>query len=228
MTRKQAPCGRLIENLGKNPAVNLDYLFRGHGNPAKPEANAMPIFKRVLEGSPADAEEAATGDWQSLATRHYRPSRYWLRVQGDEPITKSLEQGVVAGDMILMETDRTAFPKPGNFVRQLCGVRFKKGILKLALVDCHPADRDTGAACIEAETFDLERKPEEFIRQYVIRHQPGRDPTVTTQRLVVPESGKPRHETFDDHDPNLPDIKFSQIVCMAVLVLRQPSPFWKE
>jgi len=53
-------------------------------------------------------------------------------------------------------------------------------------------------------------------------------PTVTTQRLVVPTSGKPRHGTFDDLEPRLSRIEFSQIICMCVHFLRQVSPFWKE
>lgn len=229
MKGQQAPSGRLLENLAKHPDVNLEWLFRGIGEPlGRASSIGMPVFTKLLAGSPSDQQKATMGDWQSLATRHYRASRYWLRVQGDEPITRAAEQGVVAGDMILMETERTAFPKSGRFVQQLCGVRFKKGILKLALVDCYPADRDTGPACIEADTFDLDRKPEESVRQYVIRHQPGRKPTVTTQEMVLSESGKPRRKTSDDLEPRLPRIKFSQIVCMCVLVLRQPSPFWKE
>jgi SOS-response transcriptional repressor LexA len=225
MAGDQAPSGKLLENLAKHPDVNLEWLFRGEGSPLVHDPVSMPVFKRLLDGSPTDAEDMLVEYRQSLAPRHYRPSRYWLRVQGDEPITGSPEEGVVAGDMILMETDRDAFRGPG-FVQQLCGVKFGEGQVKLAMVDCYEADPDTGPACIVADTFDLDVKPEQMVRQYLIQHQPGRKPTVTTHEMVASESGKPRHKTSEDVYPHAPRIEYSQIVCMAVLVLRRCHAHW--
>lgn len=227
MTRQQAPSGRLIENLAKHPDVDLNWLFRGEGEPKhRPESISMPVFTRLIGGHPNEANRSSAVSWQSLATRHYRPTRYWLRIQGVEPITESPGQGIVAGDMILMETDRTAFRKPGTFVEQLCGVRFGKETLKLAMVECDPPDEQGRLAPLGADTFDLGLRPEKTVREYLIRHQPGRKPTVTTQEKVVSTSGKSRHKTFEDLEPRLPDIKFNQIVCMAVLVLRRDATCW--
>jgi hypothetical protein len=111
-------------------------------------------------------------------------------------------------------------------VQQLCGVKFGDGQVKLSMVDCHPADRDTGPACIEADTFDLDVKPEQKMRQYIIQHRPGQKPTVTAQEMVTSKTGKPRHKTSEQDEPRLPRIEYSQIVCMAVLVLRRCSTHW--
>ena len=95
------------------------------------------------------------------------------------------------------------------------------------MVTCSDADPDTGPAHIEADPFDLDRRPEELVRQYVIRHQHGEQPTVTTQELVMSDAGRPRHKTSEDLEPSLPHITADQIVSMCVLVLRQPSRYWK-
>lgn len=223
MTRQQAPSGRLIENLARNRAINLEWLFRGDGEPwERPEPIAMPVFTSLLPCDPREAD-ASPSDWLALAQPHFRPTRYWLRIQGNEPICGSPEN-ITHGDLLLMETQRSSFPD--RVVEQICGVQFEDQ-LKLAMVTYYDAHPDTGPARIEADPFDLDRRSEERVRQYVIHHRHGKQPTVTTQELVQSASGKPRHKTSDDLDPSLPHITADQIVSMCVLVLRQPSRYWK-
>ena len=91
MTKQQAPSGRLIENLAKNRAVNLEWLFRGEGDPwDRPEPIAIPVFTKLLPADPREAD-ASSIDWLALSARQFQPTRYWLRVQGDEPIVKVLD-----------------------------------------------------------------------------------------------------------------------------------------
>ncbi|HCS50415.1 helix-turn-helix transcriptional regulator [Rubinisphaera sp.] len=225
MTRQQAPSGRLIENIAKTPGVNLEWLMRGIGEADSAwESIDIPVCTALQPKVPEKLSIAANSSY-ALTSRHYRPTRYWLRVTGDQPITRSPEEGVIAGDLLLMETDRTAFPEPSKLTQQLCGVNIGNS-LKLAMVNSFEGDEEVGPSRIEADPFDLEIPPSDLVRRYIVEHRSGRAPTVSTVERVITNKGTTRDKTSEDLEPLLPRISFDQIACMCVLVHRPMSPYW--
>ena len=227
MQGKQAPPGKLIENLARDPRVNLAWLFRGEGNPTGIAGQAMPVAKVILPGPPDDHQDFLLGETYPLATGFCRPSRYWLEIQPGDPVLRSgLRLNV--RDLLLMESDRRAFPTPDRLAHHLCAVRINvdgQTTLKLGLVDSVQGNDDTGPKHIEVDTFDLGVDPSEVKCDVVYRQWRGRvqrfEPLYRWKQAKEP--GKRVKVPINDLDlePILPTIAYDAVVSVCVLMVRR-------
>jgi hypothetical protein len=223
----QTPPGKLIEALARDPRVNLTWLFRGEGTPTDIESDqgiAIPIAKQILRGSPEKHRESLSGEFFSLAANFYRPGRFWLEIQPGDPALRSQLLRLNIRDLLLMDTDRSVFPTQERLGQQLCGVSIK-GETTLGLVDYVPGNEESGPSRIEVDTFDLGVDPSEVFREVrpvMVRGRPRR--ITTFYRWVQSEkTGKKVKEEVTDLDlePFLPTIKYEDILCVSVLMVRR-------
>lgn len=89
-----------------------------------------------------------------MAGRDYRASRYWYRVNAWDAVTAAPHRHIVAGDLLLMETNWSAWQSPQLFDRRLCAVLLPKETLpQLGMVDWMPEDEETPARLL-VELFE--------------------------------------------------------------------------
>ena len=223
---KQAPPGKLIENLGCDPRVDPSWLLRGKGTPLGAAiAHALPIARENLPGLPEHHQHRLCGETFSLAAHLCRPSRYWYEIQPDDTVLRSSLR-LNARDLLLMETDRGAFPAPDRLAHHLCGVRItvaRKTRLKLGRVDYLPGDEESGPEHIEVDLFDL--VPADVKCDVVLREHHGRQIRLETyyrwgrseqtgKKVKVPVS---EHELF----PPATTINYEDLVGICVLMVRR-------
>lgn len=154
VTGQQTPGRRLLETIVQNSDISPAWLFAGEGQPFK--AAAMPVTGAcVSEPTPAATETTGASNVPDLADL-YSPTRYWLRLGRGEPAVKASGNGVRAGDLLLMETDRGKFPSPERLDGKWGVVRVRgrgESVLRLAEFE-YVKESDEYDAFLQAETFD--------------------------------------------------------------------------
>lgn len=150
VTGQQTPGRRLLEKIVQNTDVSPAWLFAGEGQPFK--GSAIPVAAECVFEPPATSTGAAVvPDLADL----YSPTRYWLRLGRGEPAVKATGTGVKAGDLMLMETDRGAFPPPERLDGRwgVARVTGRGGsVPRLAAFEYVRAS-DEHAALLQAETY---------------------------------------------------------------------------
>ncbi|MCY2994786.1 MAG: hypothetical protein NTY19_44030 [Planctomycetota bacterium] len=220
----QSPPGKLIENVARDPRVNLAWLLRGEGLPTDQEplqAMAMPISKQVLPGPPEKHVGSLSGESYAVAAHLYRQTRYWLEVQPGESVLRA-ELGIKVRDLLLMDTNRAEIPDEHRLYQHLCGVRVNvEGTvrLKLGRVDYIPGSPGSGPARLELDTFDLAVDPAEIKRKVAVHELRGRKRAVETYHRAVGGEDVPVSDL--DMAPILPTISYADIVAIAVLLVRR-------
>jgi hypothetical protein len=119
------PAGkRLLAALANHPRVNAAWLATGDGEPLPPPlTGTLPVCQGVLPGPPADHGGLCTGLRHPVAETLDRPSRYWLAVSPGSPLVRDSRLRILAGDLLLMETDTHWTHRSDVVVGRLCGAR---------------------------------------------------------------------------------------------------------
>lgn len=153
VTGQQNPGRRLLETIVQNSDISPAWLFAGEGQPFK--GAAMPVTEACVSEPP----QAATGTTGAANVPDladlYSPTRYWLQLGRGEPAVKAFGNGVKAGDLMLMETDRGTFPSPERLHGMWGVVRVRgrgESVLRLAEFE-YVRESDEHDAFLQAETF---------------------------------------------------------------------------
>ena len=108
----QEPGRRLLAKIAAHPEVSDTWLYTGQGSPIvapgqlQPSAGpTLPVSSTILPGPPEACLHMLTGAHFPVSTFHFRVSRYWLKVVEGDPITRDDASRVVAGDLLLAESD---------------------------------------------------------------------------------------------------------------------------
>jgi hypothetical protein len=108
----QEPGRRLLAKIAAHPEVSDTWLYTGQGSPfvapgqLQPSAGpALPVSTIVLPGPPEAFLRMMSGAYFPVSTFHFRLSRYWLKVAEGDPITRDDAWRVLAGDLVLLESD---------------------------------------------------------------------------------------------------------------------------
>ena len=194
----ERPPGRqLLTAIAALPGVNPAWLLSGEGEPLLKSASSqagwlLPIAKRLLPGSPLDYASLLTKEFFPVAGPFHSPSRYWHEIQPAAPIVRDGGQGVLRGDLLLFETDRSWMRTKQDVDSSLCIVRSAEaeGALQLAKVNWHTSIEDR-ESWLEADQF----------------------PPLARDN----KRSKGRYK----HVPWLPQITLADIVAVSVLLVRR-------
>ena len=109
---QQAPGRRLMEAIAAHPKVNPGWLLSGEGEPLLADRHPgsadcweAPVSQYLLPGPPAEHDRLFAGTTFPLAGRFYRPTRYFYRVGGGDPIARADAEKVAPGDLLLLDAD---------------------------------------------------------------------------------------------------------------------------
>ena len=190
VTGQQTPGRRLMEKIVENTDVSPAWLFAGEGQPFR--ASAIPVVSTCLPGPPdPPGERGGTADAKGVSevADLYAPSRYWLKLGAAEPAVRSAAANFKAGDLMLMETDRSVIP-PAEQLSGRWGVVRIPGrggpIVRLAELTYTRESDDDGPAYLEAETFV--HHPLQVVRTVVDKYPDGQ--LEASERKVYVEQPK--------------------------------------
>jgi hypothetical protein len=117
------PGPRLLAALGSHPGVRREWLLRGSGEPleksvANPtSADAMlPLAKFLLPGTIDANRDRLSDAHMAVASRDFRPTRYWYIVDAADHVTDEL----LVGDSLLIESDGTWMSRPHLLQNKWC------------------------------------------------------------------------------------------------------------
>ena len=120
----QGAGNRFLAALSRQPEVNRDWLLRGVGQPLSlPPKGTLPVANGVLPGAARDYAALFTGQRHPIAEALDRTSRYWLELQSNSPLLQDAALGLMAMDLLLMETDPAWLGRPDFIDGRLCGAR---------------------------------------------------------------------------------------------------------
>jgi transcriptional regulator with XRE-family HTH domain len=195
VTGEKPPGRRLLSAIVERLGVDSKWLLTGEGEPfvrASARAGletAAPVANDLLPGPPQDCRELLTPE--SLDTFSLLgPSQYWYRLKRDDPIVKNSGRGFRSGDLLLLEADRTRFPKADEMTNVICVVTLVvDGVStrKLGVVTHYRGSSDEGPARLEANTFDLEVDTELLVKEYIIRAYQNRKAELITRDMRLKE-----------------------------------------
>jgi hypothetical protein len=110
----QEPGRRLLAKIAAHPEVSDTWLYTGRGSPFVAPGQlqlsagpSLPVSSTILPSLPDACLHMLTGDLYPVSAFHFRVSRYWLRVAEGDPITRDDAWRVLAGDLLLVESDNT-------------------------------------------------------------------------------------------------------------------------
>ena len=211
VTGQQEPGRDFLAAVAKHTEISANWLLTGRGNPF--ENTGMPVAERALSRTPVDSTERIAG-YPHLFSK----SRYWIRVQRDEPIVRDAGERVQASDLLLIETKRKQFPPLNQLIERLCVVELANVEAKcqLASVTWREADIDTGAEHLEADTFGSRTGATDRI---IIDASPSGDLSVSRHRVRL-KTGKARKLQPDESTDWPVTVRYDQIVGICLLVVR--------
>lgn len=219
---QQGPGRRLMDAIAEHEKVNAVWLNTGEGEPLlasrkKDVAQGwpVPIARQLLPGLLDDHRELLTDDFFPVAGTHYRNSRYWLRLLGDQPVTKTRRTSLDAGDLLLMETDPRYWRDPQAIHQHYCAVMLKGAKQPvLGLVNWNPgADNEPPALSCESFADDVQPATRKVLERITVDRYPN-------GRLEA------HWRSYGDKDPDQsrplhgPSIKLDQVVGIGVLLVR--------
>ncbi len=158
----RAPGPQLLAALKSHPRVNSAWVLTGEGDPivaATSVGNStLPIAEELLPGAPNDYPDLLSPSYFPVAELHYRPSRYWYRIGRTAAILKTHEP-VVAGDLLLMETDPGYWAQPEEVHYRLCAVRINLDRDETILLAKVAYWREEDGDYLQADIFPQPPKP---------------------------------------------------------------------
>lgn len=127
ITGKRKPGRAIISAISAHPLVNARWLLHGTGSPLRtddedPSESALPVASRPFVGSPRENPDAFPGELYAVPRRLARPSRYWLRMDIGNPLTRDADLKIAVGDFVLFESDREGWPQ--DLTRKPCLLTF--------------------------------------------------------------------------------------------------------
>lgn len=151
---------RVLGAIASHPKVNPTWLLTGDGEPLLAAASEpgtegwpAPIFRQLLQGTPAENRGLWSGESFPLPGGLHRESRYWLKILPNNPILTHPFARIRPYDLLLMETDPVWWKADGVLDERICAVvpRGSEGP-ELAIVRFH-AETDEESAFLDAEIF---------------------------------------------------------------------------
>lgn len=119
----QGPGEDFLNRLSGHPLVNTDWLLKGIGEPILPlTSGTLPVSESILPGAPVHHRELLTGERYPISNAQENHSRYWFRHGYDLP-----KLGIMAGDLLLIETDRNQLLRLDLIHHKLCAVSVPRG-----------------------------------------------------------------------------------------------------
>jgi hypothetical protein len=110
-----------IDAFSRLPGINVRWLWEGIGEPlVPPNAGTLPVATVILPGPPADYPSLCSGERYPVPAAWDFPTRYWLRLTDEAKLVRTLSPQFVAGDMLLVETDRDQLDRPDIITGKLC------------------------------------------------------------------------------------------------------------
>lgn len=228
------PGKRLLSLITSCGRVNPEWLFHGKGDPASINVgnrehlnSILPISRIPLPGSPIDFRDLLTGDFAEAAPQLVTESRYYLVVQNDDCIARTVEMNVAVGDHILVETDRNCFPALEQFYEQLCVIRItsRSGTrCCLALVDYVQGRIEDGPSHLQADNFEhLRNDPSIISEQFTVQFR-GKSRNMVKKYRLVSSGSDPVLEkvpvTDLELEPTLLEITMQDIVGICLSLRR--------
>jgi hypothetical protein len=229
VARGQSPGRRLLEAVARNLPVSPTWLLTGGGQPflVAPDVGGgrpgLPVSQVVLPGPPLEHQDLLTGDWVDATPVPLGPSQYWLELVQSQPILRDKTRGFRVGDRILMETDRTRFPRKATLYDHLCVVRLADRMPSpvLAAVNYHLSGEEPEEN-IEADPFDSEPDPSQLVREEVYVHLPNGEVRHEQRRLRSARFwNQERLVPMDSSEPDLPSIQYHDIVAVWLQLIRR-------
>ena len=183
----QEPGRKVLAALADQTNVNSTWLYSGEGEPLFsqiPEERSggwlVPLSRQPLPGSPSDHRELLGGDLFPVIGSLFEPTRYWLEVRPEDPITKIPSQKVGLRDLLLIETSQTLRSYPSMVHGRLCVVQVEKGRserFRLGEVHYYEGDPDDPVGYLDVDVFD---RP---VRQKQRKGRTGSPVPVPSQRI---------------------------------------------
>lgn len=195
VTGEKPPGRRLLTAIVEHLGVDSKWLLTGEGEPFVRTITSggwetvAPVADKLLPGAPQDHRELLTPESFDTTTL-LGPSQYWYRLTRDDPIVNDTRRGFRSGDLLLLETDRTRFPKSENLNNNICVITFMidgRSTRKLGSVTEFGGSIDDGPARLEADTFDLPMDTQRIVKEYIIQEYPNKEPRLFTRNMRLAE-----------------------------------------
>jgi hypothetical protein len=187
---KRPPRRKLLMALAAYPLVNSGWLLEGQGPPlvagesrTPQTATAgvlLPVSTTLLTGRPSEHFQACCGVWETPPSQA-KPTRYWHRLSNEMSAEEAEALGLAPGDLLLIETDLSAFVDVRQLANRLCVLQpHEQASLDLRLVKTYG---HTQGVVVVAKSVDKEGRmsiissgrPQEerrFFRNVCIRRPP--------------------------------------------------------
>jgi hypothetical protein len=217
--KQQNPGKRLLDAIAAHRKVNPVWLATGEGEPLLAERESgtsegwpIRISREMLPGPINEHLELLTDESFPVAGAHYRPTRYWLYILGNNPICRSNRTSIEVGDLLLIETDLAHWRDPEIVDNHFCIVRTKGTLApQLALLTWFPGEPGDPAR-LTAEYFPENKAgTAKLIERTIIDKYPSGRVEVRSKKFGA-SKGKPGR---------LEGISLSDIVGACTLVVRQ-------
>jgi hypothetical protein len=227
----QAPGRKLLTAIAQSLSVNATWLLTGAGQPyhSSPDLGGrpgLPLSRHLLPGPPLEHQGLLSGEWLAAPGPLFTSSQYWLALASSQPLVREPSLGFRVNDRLLMESDRSSFPRERTLLGDLCVVHFRAGepALKLGAVTFFEADEE-GPERLELDAYDLDPDPSRLGEEVVYRHYPGGEIRLKKRPFkLVPFRGVERAVplTGDEFEPALPTIRYGDIVAVWLQILFRP------
>ena len=114
VTGRQEPGRRFLALVASNSLINSTWIITGQGDPlvtlgSEAGRRAAYVARRLFEGR-TDEHGDCLGHMLEVPLPFYRPSRYWLQIDGASPLTEVEQLKIAVGDIILFEPDPNGWP----------------------------------------------------------------------------------------------------------------------
>ncbi len=198
---QQNPGRRLLQAIAAIPKVNPGWLLAGQGAPLLSDSSdgpadgwPVPVTSTLLPGPVDEHRDLLSNEKIPVAGRDYRASRYWYRVNAWDPVTAAEHRHIVAGDLLLMETDWSAWQTPKLLDRRLCAVLLPKETApQLGLVDWTGDNDPETPAQLTVELFAKDALLRDLVQRLEILLFPGERVQVKQSWVkALPSQGNPK------------------------------------
>ncbi len=222
VTGDREPGRKLLAAIARELGINPTWLLTGQGQPGG-GPSGLPISQQLLPGPPLEHLALLSGRWVDLPGQLFTPSQYLLEVASSEPILREPRRGFRVGDQLLMDTDRTRFPREQGLEEHLCIVRLSGKDPPLRLAEVTHYDVETGL--LEVDTFDQGPDKPALVREEVYRHYPDGQIRHSQRQFKLVQSPEGKRSVLvppGAGEPMLPMIQYADIVAVWVQILRRP------
>jgi hypothetical protein len=187
---QQSPGRRFLQALAAVPKISPAWLLSGEGLPLLAQSEhvpaagwPVPISTRLLSGSLEQQRHLCLNEFLPVAGQFYSPNRYWFRIGVRDAIVAAPHRNIAAGDLLLLETDSSAWQDPSQVGGRLCSIVMPHtNIARLGAVDWDPGDGEDPPG-LTAEIFEDQVDWRNLINRFVVDDLP--DGTVTVKKTLL-------------------------------------------